>query len=161
MATTEPTQPRASSPTIAIVDENGKAVQTIETGDAMVLRGEGLQPASQYAVTLADDRDIATLTLTSDRHGLIRDTVVWPQVGIDDPRAIEQEPVDKAAGRWRDRAIKITLRDARKTVAVETKIRVTSGARPLAVATDGNGRLLNGFEIGKYDATLSLLGFEK
>jgi hypothetical protein len=32
---------------------------------------------------------------------------------------------------------------------------------PLAVATDGQGRLLNGFEIGDHDATLSLLNFGK
>ena len=52
------------------------------------------------------------------------------------------------------------MRDAKKTVG-ETKVKVTTDAKPLAVATDANGRLLNGFEIGKYDATLSLHGFEK
>jgi hypothetical protein len=112
-------------------------------------------------VTLVDDREIATLSVMSDRRGIVQDTVVWPQVGIDDPRIVEQEPVEKARDRWRDRALGITLRDARKTTVGEAKVKVTNDAKPLAVATDANGRLLNGFEIGKYDATLSLFGFEK
>jgi len=157
----KPTETPAARPRIAIVDETGKPQEAIEAGAALVLRAEGLHPSTLYTVTLADDGEIASQSIMSDRHGAIRDTVIWPQVGLDDPRAVERVPIEKARERWRDRAVGIVLRDPRKATVGETRIKVTNDARPLAVATDADGRLLNGFEIGDFDATLSLHGFEK
>jgi hypothetical protein len=152
----------AGRPVIATIDEYGKSVATIEAGDAVVLRAEGLQPSTLHTVTMRDgNSEIATQSIMSDRRGVIRDTVLWPQVGFDDPRLAEAPPVEKARERWRGRTIGIALRDAKRKILGETQVKVTNDAKPLAVATDPNGHLLNGFEIGDHDATLSLLGFEK
>jgi len=62
----KPTETPAARPRIAIVDENGKPVETIEAGDALVLRAEGLHPSTRYTVTLADDVEIAGLGLVGE-----------------------------------------------------------------------------------------------
>lgn len=146
-------------PRIEAIDHNGHVAKEVETGDALVVRGDGLPPSTLFSVTLHDDREIATQSIMSDREGMIGNAVLWPQVGIDDPRVAQQPPMQKAREQWHGRVIKIALR-AKDRVVAETSVRVTSGSRPLAIATDAKGQLLNGFEIGEHDVTLSLLNFE-
>jgi hypothetical protein len=152
---------RAVRPAITAVDEYGKPAAAIGAGDALVLRGEGLRPSMLYTVLLTDDDgEVATQSILTDRRGAIRDIVLWPQVGIDDPRLVEAPPVEKAREHWRGRTIGIALHDGKKKRVGATKVKVSDDARPFAVATDGNGLLLNGFEIGDHDVILSLLDFE-
>lgn len=153
----------AVRPWIVAVDENGKPVTAVQAGDALVIRAGDLQPDSLYSVTLSDDAgEIATNSIMSDRRGFVYDTVIWPQIGIDDPRVQERIPVEKARRSWLGQAIGITLqvtKKKKKKVISKTKVTVSDEVKPLAVATDAQGRLLNGFEIGDNDATLSLLNF--
>jgi hypothetical protein len=149
-------------PWISAVDENGKTIAAVQTGDALVVRAGGLLSSKLYSVTLRDEAgEIATNSIMSDRRGFVHDTVIWPQIGIDDPRDREPIQVEKARKRWRGRSIGITLRYTRKKVVSKTKVTISDEVRPLALATDGQGRLLNGFEIGDHDAMLSLLNFGK
>src|SRR6478735_7166632 len=102
-------------PWIAAVDENGKRVAEVQAGDALVIRAGGLRPSELYSVAVHDSAgEIATNSVMSDRQGLISDTVVWPQIGIDDPRDSEPIPVEEARKRWLGQAIGITLQLTRK-----------------------------------------------
>ena len=55
-----------------------------------------------------------TQSILSDARGEIRDAVVWPQIGIDDPREDKRQPVEEARERWYDRTIKLELSDGAK-----------------------------------------------
>ncbi len=152
---------RAIRPSLVVVDENGKAINEVQAGDALVIRASGLRPSTVYSVLLRDeDGEIATQSVISDREGLVRDTVIWPQISLDDPRDEKPIPVEKLRKRWLGRAIGVALQDKKKVIG-EAVVQVSKKPSPLAVATDERGRLLNGFEIGDHDAILSLLDFDQ
>ncbi|SEL94027.1 Alpha/beta hydrolase family protein [Syntrophus gentianae] len=147
-------------PSLAVIDENGKAVSVVHAGDALVIRAGGLRPSRLYSVALYDEEgEIARQSIMSDRRGAVRDAVIWPQIGIDDPRSEKPLSVEKARKLWLGRKIRMALIDLKNKVVAEAGLTVAEKASPLAVATDQKGRLLNGFEIGEHDAVLSLLDF--
>jgi hypothetical protein len=152
---------RATRPSLIAVDENGKSVAEVQVGDALVIRAEGLRPSTVYGVLVRDDDgEISTQSIISDRHGLVLDAVIWPQIGLDDPRDEKPIPVDKLRKRWLGRTIGVALQEKKKVIA-EAVVKVSKKPNPLAVATDERGRLLNGFEIGDHDAALALLDFSQ
>ncbi len=151
----------AERPRIVFVRDEGDREAPHQPGESLVVRAAGLRPSAAHSVTLSDDAgEIMTQTVFSDRHGVVLDTVVWPQIGIDDPRERERLPVEDARKRWYGRTITLVLRDGTRAVST-AKVTVERSHRPLAVATDADGLLLNGFEIGAHDARLTLLDFPK
>ena len=130
-----------------------------QPGESLVIRAVGLRPSMLYTVAISDDDgEIMAQSILSDAKGEIRDAVVWPQIGIDDPREDERRPVEEVRERWYGRTIKLELSDD-KHVAATLQITIPKTRRPLAVATDADGLLLNGFEIGQHDAGLTLLNY--
>ncbi len=149
----------AAHVSVTLVGDQGEATNTHQPGEALRLRSVGLRPATSYTVAISDDAgEVVSQTVLSDADGEIRDVVIWPQIGIDDPREQERRPVEDERQRWFGRAITIVLRDGERVVG-ESRIVVADTRRPMAVATDADGVLLNGFEIGEDDARLTLLDF--
>jgi len=123
---------QAIRPWIAAVDENGKTIAVVQAGDALAIRAAGLRPSILYSMTLRDQAgQIETNSIMSDRRGFVHDTVIWPQIGIDDPRDLEPIPVEKARKHWLSQAIWITLKDTRKKAVSKTKVTVSDQVRPL------------------------------
>ena len=149
----------AVPPSVTLIGDQGEPQVAHQPGESLVLRATGLRPSTSHAVTINDDAgEIMTQTVLSDRNGETRDTVIWPQIGIDDPRDRERLPVEEARRRWYGRTITLELREGKRVVS-ESRVTIDGTLRPLAVATDADGLLLNGFEIGDYDARLTLLDF--
>jgi hypothetical protein len=149
----------ATPPTIRLIGDLGEPQAAPQTGASLVLRAAGLRPSALHTVTISDDTgEIATQTFFSDAKGEIPDAVAWPQIGIDDPRSRERLPVEEVRKRWFGRTITLTLRDGLRVVG-QSRITLQEARQPLAVATDADGLLLNGFEIGEADARLTLLDF--
>lgn len=147
---------------VAVVDEYGKITTDVHVGSALLVRGNKLRPDTHYKVTLEDEKgEILTSSVMSDRRGQIQDTVVWAQIGLDDPRAERQLSVAETMKRWMGTSIRVRLTDLKKRKAGSAEARVSKDARPMAVATDKNGSLLNGFEVGKSDAMLTLANYPK
>jgi hypothetical protein len=144
---------------ISFIDHAGQPQPAHQPGDALVLRASGLRPSAPHSIELRDEKGtIVTQTVSTDRLGAIHDAVIWPQIGLDDPREPERLPVQEVSQRWQNRTIIIVLRDGERIVN-QSSMRVGEMVRPVAVATDANGLLLNGFEVGENDAVLTLLGF--
>ena len=149
----------AVSPSISVIADQGEPGVALQPGTSLVLRAAGLRPSASHALTIRDDGgEIVTQTLLSDAKGEIWDTVVWPQMGIDDPRDQKRVPVEEARKRWFGRTIMLTLRDGDR-VAVESQITLAETHQAVALATDTDGLLLNGFEVGDADARLTLLDY--
>lgn len=151
---------RAAGPTVAIAaEEKDGAPAPLQPGDALVLNAAGLRPSAPHSVAIHDeDGEVVTQVVLSDAAGEIRDTVIWPQIGLDDPRDREHLPVEEARKRWQGRRIRLLLADGEKVVG-EADATLAASPAPLAVATDEAGRLLNGFEAGEDHARLTLLDF--
>lgn len=150
---------QALRPSVTLVGDQGESKTVHQPGESLVLRAAGLRPSASHTLTIRDDAgEIMTQTILSDRNGEIRDTVVWPQIGIDDPRDQERLAVEEARRRWYGQTVTLVLSDGDRTVG-ESQVTITETHRPLAVATDADGLLLNGFEIGDHDARLTLLDF--
>jgi hypothetical protein len=146
-------------PTLSFVDDGGAAKSAHQPGDSLVLRATRLRPSALHTVTISDDDgDALTQSILSDANGTIRDAVVWPQVGLDDPRESRRLPVEETWRHWFGRTITIALRDGERLVG-EARVTLEALRRPLAVSTDAEGLLLNGFEVGEHDAHLTLLDF--
>ena len=144
---------------ITLLDDRGETQTSPQPGESLVLRGAGLRPSALHTVTISDDDgEIMTQNVLSDRNGEIRDTVIWPQLGFDDPRDKEPLPVEETRKHWLGRTITLELRDGER-LAGESRLTISKNRRPVAVATDRDGLLLNGFEIGNSDARLTLLDF--
>src|SRR6266853_158354 len=152
----------AVSPSIEVIGHQGEPnPEPLQPGASLMLRAARLRPSASYLVAIRDDAgEIVTQTVISDAQGAIRDTVVWPQVGIDDPRDQKQPPVEQARKGWFGRTITLTLRDGERVIG-ESKVTLAKTPQPLAVATDAAGQPLNGFEVGDADARLTLLGFAR
>lgn len=146
-------------PSIRLVNDQGEPDAPPQPGQSLVLRATGLRPSALHSVTIRDDAgEVMTQNILSDRNGEIRDTVIWAQIGIDDPRNDERLPVEEARRSWYGRTLTLELRDGER-LAGESRLTIAETRAPLAVATDPDGLLLNGFEIGEHDARLTLLDF--
>ncbi len=151
----------AGKPSLSFVRDEGEREAPHLPGESLVVRAAGLRPSTAHTVTIADDAgEIMTQTVWTDRYGEIVDTVLWPQIGIDDPREQKRVPVEEVRKRWLGKVITLVLRDGTREAGT-AKIAIGKAPRPLAVATDAEGLLLNGFEIGAHDARLTLLDFPK
>jgi hypothetical protein len=164
-------KPGTFIPMLRAVDRDGREADTIQAGAALVVRANGLRPATHHLLALYDDGgEILRQSVMSDAQGGIRDAVLWAQVGLDDPRSAtdERSSVAELRRKWRGvsigiEAIERQIEGKRATdrVVGKWKIKVSDKPEPLIVATDGTGRLLNGFETGRADANVALLDFPK
>jgi hypothetical protein len=148
-----------TGPSIRLVNDRGEPDAPPQPGESLVLRAAGLRPSALHRVTVRDDAgEVMTQSILSDRNGEIRDTVIWAQIGLDDPREEKRVPVEEARRRWYGRTLVLELHDGdRRTGA--GRLTIAEARAPMAVATDQDGLLQNGFEIGEHDARLTLLDF--
>lgn len=150
---------RVVGPSIRITAETEGAETPLRPGDALVLNAAGLRPSTAHAVAIHDEGgEVVTQVVLSDAAGAIQDAVIWPQIGLDDPRERERVPVEEARKRWLGRAIRVVVSDGGRAV-LQAGATLARSPAPLAVATDEAGRLLNGFEVGEDHARLTLLDF--
>jgi hypothetical protein len=70
-----------------LVDSQGNIRIDFEVGDSLLLTVQGLSPSKSHLVRLLDGagKEILSISLISDRYGVIKPTVLWPDIGIGDP----------------------------------------------------------------------------
>lgn len=144
-----------------LLGDDGAPRTTFQAGESLTLQVKGVRPATVHRVTVSDDGgELFTDVLISDAYGVIQPTVIWPLLGLEDPREGGRLRVEEAHARWRGRRLRLTIHDGDRGVA-ELPVEVDGElSRPLAVSTDGEGFLLNGFEVGQHDARLSLYAID-
>lgn len=153
-----PTNGSPAKPPIRLLGDDGEPREAFQPGESLVLHVRGLHPSTIHQVTVSDDAgDLFTTSVASNRFGEVDPTVLWPMMGLEDPRGTQRVTVREALTRWNGKTLRLALRDDKKKLVAETKLHLnTELTLPLVLSTDREGYLLNGFEIGKQDAVLSL-----
>jgi hypothetical protein len=147
---------------LVLLDESLTERTEFEVGESMVIAARGLRPVLAYDIEVSsDDVPLFTGRLITNVRGELEPTVLWPQLGLDDPNTDERLTVSEARARWAGRRLRIRAVDRNAAVA-EQRARIQESAeRPLLLTSDRAGRLLNGFEAGTQPlfVTLANLSF--
>jgi hypothetical protein len=138
-----------SSPRMYLVDDYGKPQEVFEISGSLTLAANGLKPATTYDIGVtAIGRELFGARLITTSSGEIEPTVIWPQIGMDDPEGRGMLTYDEAQRRWKGGAIQVSIRSGGDLV-LESQVRLSEQpGRPLLLTTDRRGRSLNGFEQG-------------
>jgi hypothetical protein len=124
-------------------------------GDSLIISASGLAPAAAHDIEVYHgDTLLFVSCLMTDSYGVLPASVLWPQLGLDDPRSETVYSVDEADERWRGETLRVRILRGKSVLAQES---VVLGAfeRPFVVNTDRDGRMLNGFEDGKGEVAVS------
>lgn len=118
-------------------------------GDSLMISAAGLAPAAAHDIEiLCDDVLLFASRLMTDSYGVLPDSVLWPQFGLDDPSSDNVYTVDEADKRWRGKKLGVRILHGEK-VLVKGSVTIGGFDLPFVVNTDREGRMLNGFEDGK------------
>lgn len=130
----------------------------VAVGESLTLHARGVRPSTVHRVEVSDDDGpLFVDSVMSDAEGTLGPAVVWPLLGLEDPRATEPMSVDEPHERWAGRTVRLRLTDGDATVA-EAAVTVARERRPFAVHVDADGRVLNGFEHGEHPVSLHVDG---
>jgi hypothetical protein len=145
---------------VYLAGEDGRERSNFQAGESLTIKANGLRPITAHRVTVQDEKGkLFTDTLITNAVGEIEPTVIWPLIGIEDPRSKEPVRVEDAVARWGGRRIHLEITDGARPMAGAVFSIDESLDRPLVVATDKNGYVRHGFEIGDGEARASLYAF--
>jgi len=124
-------------------------------GDSLMISAVGLAPAAAHDIEVRDETGpLFVSRLMTDQFGVLAETVLWPQFGLDDPRSDEILTVDAANERWRGKTLGVRLVRGERVLA-EGSATVGGFDRPFVMNTGADGRMLNGFEDGQGEVAAS------
>lgn len=134
---------------LALTDESGQLREELEVGESMMISASGLRPAHAYDIRLSSDGDdLFTTRLVTNMRGDIEPSVLWPQMGLDDPAGDVRFTPEEARDRWTGRTLNVALFAGESPLAERELPIAKTFEHPLLISTDSTGRLLNGFEVG-------------
>lgn len=130
-------------------------------GDSLMISAKGLAPAVAHDIEVHDEEGILFVSrLMTNQYGILPDSVLWPQFGLDDPRSETVYTVDEADEHWRGKELGVRIMRG-KSVLASARVIIGGFDRPFVMNTDRDGRMLNGFEDGKGEIAVSGHNFRK
>jgi hypothetical protein len=149
----------ADPPRLVLSGTNGTRREEFSPGEALTVAMTGLRPSAAYDLKVsADGRELFTSRLLTNRRGEIEPTVLWPQMGFDDPNSQAIYTPAEALARWGGRPVELTVGSDDKVIAAQRFRFGRQFAEPLVLATDHEGRLVNGFEAGAQPVYVTVAG---
>ncbi|MET0646811.1 MAG: hypothetical protein ABW208_09340 [Pyrinomonadaceae bacterium] len=134
---------------IVLTGDDGERREEFEVGESLTIRAGGLRPSHAYDIETHLDGDaLFTSRVITNLRGEIEPTVLWPQMGFDDPRSDALYTPDEARQRWKGKQLRLVIASGKERLAEQSFRIADAFTRPLVLATDREGRLLNGFEVG-------------
>lgn len=132
---------------VQLIGDEGKEQSSFDVGESLRIAARGLQPMQAHEIEVATDgRRLFTARLLSDARGAIEPTVLWPQMGLDDPSSDRRFSPDEADSFWAGTQLAVTISTRKATVAALLARIDTSRRTPLVIASDREGRVRNAFE---------------
>jgi hypothetical protein len=142
---------------VVLAGDEGESKEEFSVGESLTIQVKGLRPgyAHHFALSM-DGNGLFTSTLITNRYGVIEPTVLWPQMGLDDPHSQARFTPEEAAKRWNGERICLDI-SMEKEAVFTTAFKIDDGLRsPIVIASEQDGRLLNGFEAGTQPLMLTL-----
>lgn len=120
---------------------------TFEVGESVALRGASLRPAVAYDIDVAlDGRAVFSSRLMTDTDGSLEPTVLWAQLGLEDPWSTARYTLDEARERFAGASLQIRVHRGGRAVSRKRLAISAETTRPLVFLADGEGRPVNGLE---------------
>lgn len=147
----------AKNPVVKLSGDSGEVRKEFSPGESLIVHLTGLKPLSAHDFAFsANSKPLFTSTLLSDRKGEIKPTLLWPQMGLDDPNSDLRFTPEEAMEKWQSKTISLNI-TCRKEKIFRSEFKIThSPLAPIIISSDKNGRLLNGFEVGKQGLFLTV-----
>jgi dienelactone hydrolase len=118
-------------------------------GESLMISAKGLAPAAAHDIEISCDGSVLFVSrLMTDPYGVLPESVLWPQFGLDDPHSDAIFTVDEAEKYWGEKKLRVRIARG-KTVLAEGSAAIGAFDRPFIMNTDRDGRMLNSFERGK------------
>jgi len=126
-------------------------------GEPLTVQASGLQSCRTYDLKVgANGKELFSSRLMTDSTGGLNPTVLWSQVGLFDPSSSDRWTIEEAVKRWKGKSLSVGLMLKGRPI-LERSLRIIGPAKSgLVLVTDAEGRLLNGFEVGKQPLILAL-----
>jgi hypothetical protein len=142
---------------IHLLSEDGMSQERFEVGESLSINLRGLRPVTPYEILVSlSEKELFTSTLITNAKGDLEPTILWPQIGFDNPLTGEVYAIDEAVEKWKGETIIVSIGSRNEKVG-SVKFSIDSGVkRPLVVSTDTKGRLVNGIEVEKEPIHISL-----
>jgi len=142
---------------VVLTGEDGARRTDFEVGESLVLAMRGLRPMQAHDIRVeVDGRELFTSRLLSDLRGAIEPTVLWPQMGMDDPASDRRFSPDEANQFWRGKRLSLRITAGKTAVAEASATLSGVSERPVVIASDRDGRVLNAFERGAQPLYLTM-----
>ena len=145
-------------PAVGVFTSGSSSGETLPpaVGDSLMVSAAGLAPAAAHDVEVADDDGVLFVsTLMTDRYGRLPESVLWPQLGLDDPRSDALYPVTEAADRWSGRTLRVRVLRGEREIA-RGDVEIGAFDRPFVVNAGPDGAMLNGFVDGEADVVAEI-----
>jgi hypothetical protein len=138
-------QPRRTA--VWLLGDDDRPRDEFAIGETIALAATGLKAAVAHDVEVdIQGRRAFAIRLMSDSEGAIEPTVMWPQLGLDDPWSSARHTLDEGRERFGDAILQVRVAQADHAVA-RTKARVAADrTAPILVIADREGRPLNGLD---------------
>jgi hypothetical protein len=135
---------------VELTGDDGRPRDTFDAGDSLVVGARGLRPLHAHEVAVSiEGKSLFTSQLSTNARGEIPETVLWPQMGLEDPVSDARLTFAEARALWSGKAGRLTIESDGKVLSSASFRFSEVFSRPLVLATDGAGRLSNGFEVGR------------
>lgn len=134
---------------IGFEDDRGEERTDFDVGESLSVRIEGVQPTTAHELALLDEsgEELFESRLTSDGNGVLGG-ILWPQMGLDDPRTGERLSVEEARETWAGSELTVEVRQDDRIEASRTLAVADTFDRPLLLSVEDEGSPVNGFEVG-------------
>ncbi|MCK5115544.1 MAG: hypothetical protein KAR44_03025 [Candidatus Aegiribacteria sp.] len=142
---------------VLLTGDNGEARNEFSTGESLTIQVKGLRPGYAHDFSLSmDGKALFTSTFISNRYGDIEPTVLWPQMGLDDPNSKARFTPEEATVRWDGASYSLNISMGRETISTSTFKINDAVHTPIVIVSEKDGRLLNGFEVGTHPLMLTM-----
>lgn len=142
---------------VLLTGDDGKSREEFSVGESLTIQAKGLRPGYTHHFALSmDGKALFIGTFITNRYGEIEPTVLWPQMGLDDPHSEARFTPEEAVKRWKGASFSLEISMEKETISTHKfKISDTLSA-PIVIVSEEDGRLLNGFEVGTQPLLLTL-----
>lgn len=129
-----------------LLGDDDRPRDEVAIGESVALAASGLKASTPHDVEVdIRGRRAFALRLITDSGGNVEPTVLWSQVGLDDPWSSARHTLDEAMERFGGAVLQVRVARGGRSVG-RLKARIAHRTAPILLIADREGRPLNGLD---------------